>query len=266
MAAMGMMRQSSPAQPADIPSLSGPAAPAPGLALPSLGGGAQASKRPYILQCDRTTTHVSLVRSAGEPRAWLDETYGLPLLNVSDTGPIDDQKAAAEEIGALAQTLYGELKTREANANPYTLENFATLASARLIPLSDAQRAEENARRNRVSAEFVSGRVSELLLQRSDRLKGKGAVVVADPARRGLEEGVLDAVFACEPAAMLLVSCNPAAFARDLKALVKAGWDVLEVGAFDLFPQTVHLEVMALLTPPEAPELDGRAPQRRMVR
>lgn len=128
------------------------------------------------------------------------------------------------------------------------------------------QRAEENARRNRVSAEFVSGRVSELLLQRSDRLKGKGAVVVADPARRGLEEGVLDAVFACEPAAMLLVSCNPAAFARDLKALVKAGWDVLEVGAFDLFPQTVHLEVMALLTPPEAPELDGRAPQRRMVR
>ncbi|MCR8549741.1 ABC transporter permease [Salipiger sp. P9] len=129
-----------------IPSLSGPASPAPGLALPSLGGEGQAAKRPYILQCDRTTTHVSLVRSAGEPRAWLDETYGLPLRSVSDTGPIDDQKAAAEEIGALAQTLYGELKTREANANPYTLENFATLASARLIPQSDAQRAEENAR------------------------------------------------------------------------------------------------------------------------
>ena len=128
------------------------------------------------------------------------------------------------------------------------------------------QRAEENARRNRVSAEFVAGRVGELLLERSERLRGKGAVVVADPARRGLEQGVLPAVFACEPAAMLLVSCNPSAFARDLKSLVKAGWSVLEVAAFDLFPQTVHLEVMALITPPDSPVLDGRAPQRRMIR
>ena len=54
--------------------------------------------------------------------------------------------------------------------------------------------------------------------------------------------------------------------AAELKALVKAGWNVLDTGAYDLFPQTVHVEVMALLTPPDAPTLDGRAPQRRMVR
>ncbi|MGR3378716.1 ABC transporter permease [Salipiger abyssi] len=128
-----------------IPSLSGPAAPSSGLALPSASG-AEATARPYILQCDRATTHTALVRSAGEPRAWLDETYGLPLLSVSDSAPIAEQKATAEEIGALARDLYGELKEREANANPYTLENFATLASARLIPQSDARRAEENAK------------------------------------------------------------------------------------------------------------------------
>lgn len=128
------------------------------------------------------------------------------------------------------------------------------------------QRAEDNARRNRVPAEFAAGDVGEVLAARREKLVGRGAVVVADPARRGLEPGVVDTVLALEPAAFLLVSCNPAAFARDLQRFIERDWRVVETAAYDLFPQTVHLEAMALLEPPVAPSPSVRSPRRKVVR
>lgn len=140
-----------------IPSMTGSAsepAPSGGLAIPSMTGGAGAAEeaapaaeeaiptRPYILQCERATTHQPL--SGGE--TWLDEAYGLPLLTVSDTAPIDDQIAAAEEIEALAREASVRIREAEASASPYTLSNFGTLFEARLIPQSDSQRAIENAK------------------------------------------------------------------------------------------------------------------------
>jgi len=128
------------------------------------------------------------------------------------------------------------------------------------------RRADDNARRNHVGAEFVAGKVEEVFEDNAERLKGRGAVVVADPARKGLEDGVLDAVFGIEPAAVLMVSCNPVAMARDLRAAVKQGWKVDRIAAYEMFPQTVHLEAMALLLPPTAPVPSVRAPRRTVVR
>ncbi|MBR9839944.1 MAG: ABC transporter permease [Rhodobacteraceae bacterium] len=126
-----------------VPSMSG------GMAVPSMsgnaGGAEAAPARPYILQCARATTHRALARSEAET-VWLDEAYELPLLEVSETVPLADQQAAAQEIAELASQLYGELRAQEANATPYTLENFAALAEARHIPMSDTQRALEDAK------------------------------------------------------------------------------------------------------------------------
>ncbi|GGG87014.1 hypothetical protein GCM10011415_41860 [Salipiger pallidus] len=128
------------------PSPSPSPSPAPstgGLAIPSIGGPAPEAARPYILQCDRATTHRALSRS-GEA-VYLDEAYDLPELTVSETGPIEDQQAQADEIAELAQTLYGELREAEANASPWTLENFGALAEARYIPMSEGQAIVEQA-------------------------------------------------------------------------------------------------------------------------
>ncbi len=127
-------------------------------------------------------------------------------------------------------------------------------------------RAASNARRNHTSAEFMTGAVDEVLRARAPQLSGRGAVVVADPARRGLEEGVIDSMLSIDPAAVLLVSCNSAAFGRDLRGFLERGWTIAKIRAFDMFPQTVHMESMALLLPSQAPEPTTRSPQRRFVR
>lgn len=128
------------------------------------------------------------------------------------------------------------------------------------------RRAVENAQLNHISAEFDVGRVAELLPALKTRLGDRAPVVMLDPARRGLEPGVVDGVVDLKPSAVAYLSCNPLAMARDLVAFRKAGWNVETVRAYDMFPQTTHLEMLALLTPPEAPVPARRAPRRRIVR
>ena len=56
-----------------------------------------------------------------------------------------------------------------------------------------------------------------------------------------------------QPRAIAYVSCDAATLARDLKVALEAGWQVAELSAFDLFPGTSHVEVVAIVTP-GAPE------------
>ncbi|MCK6503033.1 23S rRNA (uracil(1939)-C(5))-methyltransferase RlmD [Myxococcota bacterium] len=127
-------------------------------------------------------------------------------------------------------------------------------------------RARENARRNRIAAEFLAGDTVELLPEVGQRLEGRHPVVMLDPARRGAGEGVLAGVLAMQPARIAYLSCNPRAMARDLVELQAAGWRVRELRAYDMFPQTAHVETLALLDPPEAVGEGLAAPRRRVVR
>ncbi len=72
--------------------------------------------------------------------------------------------------------------------------------------------------------------------------------VVVDPPRTGLELAALDALAAQEPARIVYVSCDPATLARDARRLVKHGYTLEWVQPVDLFPQTYHIENVALLT------------------
>ncbi|MCB9760185.1 MAG: 23S rRNA (uracil(1939)-C(5))-methyltransferase RlmD [Alphaproteobacteria bacterium] len=130
------------------------------------------------------------------------------------------------------------------------------------------QRAREAARAQGIPAEFAAGPALDLLPDLQRRLEGTRPSVVVDPARRGLEEGVLDAICALAPARLLYVSCNPRALARDLAALVERGWTVQRVRPYDMFPNTAHLELLAVVEPPGgAPEEPGRrGPRRKVVR
>jgi 23S rRNA (uracil1939-C5)-methyltransferase len=127
-------------------------------------------------------------------------------------------------------------------------------------------RATENAQLNHLPAEFVHGRIADLVPGLVERLGDRAPVIMLDPARRGLEKGVIEGVIALKPAAVAYLSCNPRAMARDLRRFKGLGWTVQETRAYDMFPQTTHLEMLALLLPPEAPEPARRAPRRRVVR
>lgn len=72
-------------------------------------------------------------------------------------------------------------------------------------------------------------------------------LLLVDPPRIGLEARVRAAIARDGPAVVVYVSCDPATLARDLKELVGGGYRLASVVAFDLFPQTPHVETIARL-------------------
>jgi 23S rRNA (uracil1939-C5)-methyltransferase len=71
--------------------------------------------------------------------------------------------------------------------------------------------------------------------------------VVLDPPRQGCAPAVIDAVFTrLAPPRVVYVSCNPAALAAELPAIVAAGYQVTSVQPVDMFPHTPHVEAVAV--------------------
>lgn len=72
-------------------------------------------------------------------------------------------------------------------------------------------------------------------------------VVVLDPPREGAKE-TLEGIASLATRKIIYVSCDPATLARDLKRLNELGWSPRRVKPFDMFPQTYHVESVALLS------------------
>ncbi|MBK7949476.1 MAG: class I SAM-dependent RNA methyltransferase [Deltaproteobacteria bacterium] len=72
-------------------------------------------------------------------------------------------------------------------------------------------------------------------------------VLLVDPPRIGLEQRVCEAIAKHGPKAVVYVSCDPATLARDLARLTASGYRLTSIVAFDLFPQTPHVEAIVRL-------------------
>ena len=128
------------------------------------------------------------------------------------------------------------------------------------------ERARANAARAKVPAEFYAGAVAERAADVAQRVASSAPMVVLDPARKGIEEEAFAPIESLRPARMFYVSCNPAALARDLAEWTRRGWTVDTLRAYDMFPQTAHLEMLAVLSPASAPKVERGGPRRRIVR
>jgi tRNA/tmRNA/rRNA uracil-C5-methylase (TrmA/RlmC/RlmD family) len=73
-------------------------------------------------------------------------------------------------------------------------------------------------------------------------------VVVLDPPRSGAGAAVVKGIAGLRPRSIAYVACDPAALARDLASFSQAGYVLDELRAFDMFPQTHHVECVAILT------------------
>ena len=74
-----------------------------------------------------------------------------------------------------------------------------------------------------------------------------GAVVIVDPPRVGLSRDVVARLGRRRPARVVYVSCDVATQARDLRALVQSGYRLEQILAFDMFPNTAHIETVVSL-------------------
>ena len=72
--------------------------------------------------------------------------------------------------------------------------------------------------------------------------------MIIDPPRKGCSKDTIDAIVSIAPKRLVYVSCDPATLARDVKILSDNGYKLELVQPVDLFPQTVHVETVALLS------------------
>jgi len=94
------------------------------------------------------------------------------------------------------------------------------------------------------------GAVEDVLADVSDDLDRR--VVIVDPPRTGLPPDACARLAAARPPTLVYVSCDPPTLARDLRRFLEAGYRLRSVELFDMFPQTAHLETLAILDPPSA--------------
>ena len=105
--------------------------------------------------------------------------------------------------------------------------------------------AEKNAELARIeNVEFTAQDTSEFFDEFAVQTVN---FILVDPPRTGVERSVLDAIISFNPQQISYVSCDPATLARDLKILVENGYEIETIEAFDLFPQTHHVETVAKL-------------------
>jgi 23S rRNA (uracil1939-C5)-methyltransferase len=103
------------------------------------------------------------------------------------------------------------------------------------------------ARRNEVSnARFFAGDTRLALPELSERA-GRPELIVVDPPRAGLSKKVVHRIIAASPKRIVYVSCNPTTLAPNAAELAQAGWRLRRIRAVDMFPQTHHIECVALL-------------------
>lgn len=104
-----------------------------------------------------------------------------------------------------------------------------------------------NAKENKVeNVEFFVGE-SEVVIPDLINKGVKADVVVVDPPRKGCDKKLLDAITHIDAKKIVYVSCDPSTLGRDLKVLEENGYKTLEVQPVDMFPNTAHIENVALL-------------------
>ena len=98
----------------------------------------------------------------------------------------------------------------------------------------------------------LSERVTEVCCDAADYMRslaGSDAprALLVDPPRKGCDEAVLSAAAEAEFQRIVYISCNPATLARDLKFLTDRGYALRSLQPYDLFPETMHVETLAVL-------------------
>lgn len=151
---------------------------------------------------------------------------------------------------------YADLKARDVIVDAYcgigTIGLTAAPRVSKLIGIElnpDAVRdARINAAENRIAnAEFVNADASDYLDMMAQN-GGHADVIFMDPPRSGSTEKFMRAAVRLAPRSIVYISCGPESLARDLEFLTRHGYKVMKLQPVDMFPQTVHVETVVLLT------------------
>ena len=130
-----------------------------------------------------------------------------------------------------------------------TIAQILADVSKKVIGVEIVEEAVEAARENAVlnhldNCEFIAGDVLKAL----DDVEEKPDFIVLDPPRDGIHPKALEKIIHYQVPKMVYISCKPSSLARDLEALLAGGYRVERVQCVDMFPATVHVESIVLLS------------------
>ena len=128
---------------------------------------------------------------------------------------------------------------------------FCSKGARKLIGIEAVDEAVKNARENAAlnkldNCTFYSGDVATICTDEFFAAHGRPDVIITDPPRAGMHEKLIQQLLRIRAPRVVYVSCNPATQARDLQLLDEA-YKVLRLQPVDMFPQTHHIENVALL-------------------
>jgi 23S rRNA (uracil1939-C5)-methyltransferase len=184
-------------------------------------------------------------------QGWIEEELSGLMFKVSPASFFQVNPSQAEALYAKVGE-FAELRGTETVLDAYSGVGTLSLILANSakavigIESNDAavNDAKENAEKNQIcNAHFLSGRAEEKIAELEEI-----DVAILNPPRIGCERSLLEAIAEKKPQKILYVSCDPATLARDLNILIQKGYRLTAVQPFDMFPQTMHVETVALLT------------------
>jgi len=113
---------------------------------------------------------------------------------------------------------------------------------------SAVRSAEENARLNNITnARFMAGLAQDLMREQRKIFEDMNCAII-DPPRAGMHKKALNSLLEIKYPRLVYISCNPSTFARDAALLVETGYKLGRVIPVDMFPHTMHIELVASFT------------------
>ena len=158
----------------------------------------------------------------------------------------------AEVLYSAARDYIGETKDMtvfDLYSGTGTIAQILAPAAKEVVGVEIVEEAVEAARENAAAngldnCRFLAGDVLKVL----DEITEKPDLIVLDPPRDGVHPKALPRIIAYGVDRMLYISCKPTSLARDLGVLIPSGYRVEKVRLVDMFPQTVHVETVVLLS------------------
>lgn len=185
-----------------------------------------------------------------------DELCGLKF-RISPLSFYQVNRNQAEKLYNLAQK-YADLKPDETLIDMYCgtgtigltmAHKVKNLIGVEIIPQA-IEDANKNAEFNGISnAEFICGDASTAAEKLAKR-EIKPDCIVLDPPRKGCDSELIRTISKMSPSRVVYVSCDPATLARDIKIFTEYGYNAEKITPVDLFPRTVHMETVVLMSRP----------------
>lgn len=161
----------------------------------------------------------------------------------------------AKKLYSRAISMFSNIENKyivDAYSGTGTIAMILAKKAKKVYSIEIVKSASEDGKRtaaenNIKNIEFINGAVEDKLIE---LVKNKKTIdtIIFDPPRKGLESTIIDKVAELSLPEVVYISCNPSTLARDIKLFSEKGYELKKLEAIDMFPQTSHVECIALLS------------------